>query len=62
MEIGLFGSPEEALGDADESVSIREIAVDRQRALEFRNALLHPIGVNANDSQTRMSGRFFGRD
>ena len=62
MGFGLFSAPEEALGNTDERVSVSEIAVDRKRPLELGNSLRDPIGVNADDPQTRVSRRLFGRD
>ena len=62
MGFGLLAAADEALGHADVRVSGGEIAVDRERSLEFGNALRGPIGVNLNDAKTQMRQRLFWRD
>ena len=63
MDFRLFAASEKALGHTDERVSVSEIAVDRERALEFGNALRDPIGVDLDDPQDmHVPERLFRRD
>jgi len=62
MGVGLLAATDKTLGHADERASGGEIAVDRERLLEFGNALRGPIGVNLNDAKAQMRQRLFRRD
>jgi hypothetical protein len=52
---GLFATANKIFGQSDMRVGSGEIPVDRERSLEFGNALRSPVGVGVDDAQAQMS-------
>ena len=51
MGFSLFAEAEKTLGHPDIRVSVGEISVDRERSLEFGNALRSSVGVDLDAAQ-----------
>ena len=58
MGFSLFAATEKALSQPDVSVSGGEISIDRERSLEFGNALRNSICIDMDDRQVKCADAF----